>query len=276
MFLHAWQPTPIIFHLGSFAVHWYGVLLALGAVVGLLVMIKLAKQYSIAPARIYDLFFFCLLFGFIGARLYHVSNEWAFYSAQPMEIFKVWNGGLAIHGGMIAGLIVLWIYSRVTKINTWLLADLSAVGLVIGQAIGRWGNYFNQELFGRPTDRPWGVLIDPANRPTGYENFQYFHPTFLYESLGCLLIALILIWWYRQSKKRGRSAWWLMEGAVAGGYLILYSLLRIADESLRIDRVPIIAGVRLPIWFSAATILVVISLWFIIYRHRHAATDKKN
>lgn len=260
MFLHTWSPHPLLGHIGALQLHWYGLLLALGALAGLWAMVRLGKWYQIPSAHLYDLFFYVLIGGLIGARLYHVLNEPAYYSQHPSEILKIWNGGLAIHGGMIVGVLIIWLFGRAKKISPWLLADITAVGLVLGQAIGRWGNYFNQELFGRPTLQPWGIPIDPLNRPAGYTDMVYFHPTFLYESLGCLAIAAVLWWLHRrrQQKKDG-----LGTGSIILVYLILYSLLRLAMELLRIDRVPVILGLRLPLLTSAVLIVVALLIWFI-------------
>lgn len=262
MFLHSWHPEPFVANIAGFGVHWYGLLLAIGALAGYWVASRLGRRYGITNDRITDLAFFLLLAGLIGARLYHVTNEWAFYSAHPGEIVKIWNGGLAIHGAVIAGIVVLWLFGRRTKTDPWLLADIIAPALALGQAIGRWGNYFNQELFGRPTSLPWGIPIDPIHRPLQYAQAAYFHPTFLYESLGSAVIVLILVWLHRQRTNQAPPwTWWRTSGTIALTYLAISSLLRIGTEVLRIDRVPVIAGVRLPLLSSIIIIILAAGVW---------------
>lgn len=273
MFLHTWHPQPLIGAIGGLQLHWYGLMLALGALAGLLVFRFLARRQGLAEEHVFDLFFYLLIFGFIGGRLYHVSNEWTYYGRHPADIVKVWNGGLAIHGAIIAGLIVLFVYARRKRLSAWLLADLLAPALVIGQAIGRWGNYFNQELFGRPTGLPWSIPIDLVHRPVGYQTFAYFHPTFLYESLGNIIIFGLLLWWLVR-RPRLSGSWWRAEGGVVMAYFILYSALRAGTEWLRIDRVPHLAGLRLPLLVSLILIAAAAAGWvFLVRRYRriHAA-----
>lgn len=264
MFLHTWEPQAILATVGGFKLHWYGLMLALGAVVGLLVSRAVGRKRGLTTDHIFDLFIFLLIGGLIGARLYHVTNEWAYYSHHLIDILKVWNGGLAIHGAIIAGIIIIWLYAKVKKLNPWLIADVLAPGLVIGQAIGRWGNYFNQELFGRPTGLPWGIPIDIYHRPAAYRDFLFFHPTFLYEFIGSLIILGVLLWLFnrRDHGKKFIAA----SGTIALSYFILDALLRISTELLRIDKVPIITGVRLPLLASIIIILAAAGVWFWIYR----------
>ena len=261
MFLHSWHPQPILLHLGSLQIHWYGLTLALGALAGWLLSRWLAKRDGIDQRRFDDLSMWLLIFGLLGGRLYHVLNELPYYLDHPGQIIAIWQGGLAIHGAIIGGLLTVIIYARQQKLNPWKLVDIIVPGLALGQAIGRWGNYFNQELFGRPTNLPWGIPIDITHRPTGYEAFQFFHPTFLYESLGSLVIVGILVWVCRKYL----SHW--APGSVTLLYFILYPLLRISTESLRLDPTPIIAGVRLPILVSSVMILSALIL--LITRRTH-------
>ncbi len=258
-FLHAWHPQPTLLSLGNLQIHWYGLMLALGAAAGYWLVSWLARQRQIASDHINTLFVWLVLAGLIGGRLYHVLNELPYYLHHPDRIIAIWQGGLAIHGAIIAGGLTLWLYARRHKLSVASLADVLIPGLALGQAIGRWGNYFNQELFGRPSNFPWSIPIDPANRPAAYQSAQYFHPTFLYESLGNLLIVLLLLWvWRRQ---------W-PAGSVALVYAICYGALRITTESLRIDRTPVIDGIRLPILFSLAMMTVASLAMIWIFRRR--------
>ncbi|GEM_PF-33648 len=265
MLLHTFHPQPIALALGGLEIRWYGIFLSLGALAGYFLMRRLGRRAGFHDHDLIDLFLWLVVTGFIGGRLYHVLNEIGYYSAHPSEIVMVWNGGLGIHGGIVAGLVTLIIFARRKKMDVWKLLDVLAPAFALGQAIGRWGNYFNQELFGGPTSLPWGIPIDPLHRPLQYMSDRFFHPTFLYESLGSLVIvAILLLMW----KKRPR-----LSGTIALVYFMLYGVLRIATESLRIDQTPIIAGVRLPIIVSTLIILGSIAC-FIYLRVR--ATKMKN
>lgn len=250
MFLHTYNPQPILDSLGPLTVHWYGLTLSLAALAGFFVLRQLGRRYGLRLSDLETLFFWIVIAGIIGARLYHVLNEWGYYTAHPADIVKIWNGGLAIHGGVLAGLVVVYFFARKKKISGWLLADLLAPALALGQAIGRWGNYFNQELFGRPTDLPWGIPIDAFNRPPEYILSKYFHPTFLYESLGSLAVFVILIILHRKRLNQKNNHTAFPAGLIVLIYFIMEPLVRIGTEWLRIDRVPIIAGVRLPLLVS--------------------------
>lgn len=268
MFLHTFRPNPILAHIGSLTLHWYGLFLALGALAGFFVFIKLGKRYGFRGADLENLFFITIIAGLIGARIYHVLNEWSYYTAHPNEILSIWNGGLAIHGALIAGVIVFILFARAKKLSFWLLTDIAVPALAIGQAIGRWGNYFNQELYGKPTSLPWGIPIEPLNRPLQYLNSAYFHPTFLYESLGSLLVFGLLLYMHKRltatyTKKAGEAV--TRAGMITFVYLITESFVRIGSELLRIDRVPTIGGVRLPLLVSigialAAGVLIAVRM----------------
>lgn len=268
MFLHTFHPQPILFHVGGLQIHWYGLFLALGTLAGFFVVSWLARQYRLSDQHMSNLFFLLIIGGFIGARLWHVSNEWGYYRLHPGDIMKIWNGGLGLHGGIIAGIIIVIAYALVKKVNFWVLADILAPGLILAQAIGRWGNYFNQELFGRPTTWAWGIPIDIANRPLGFQQFSFFQPTFLYESLGSLIIFIILFSWHRRrlrlKSEENAMGGIDLEGAIVLAYFVLYSLLRISMETVRIDHTPIIGGIRLPIITSSVFIVGAIITWFIL------------
>lgn len=251
MFLHTWAPPPIVFSVGPFELRWYGILLALGALAGLWLLRRLGRRQGFSDTILIDLFVWLTVTGFLGGRIYHVLNELPYYLQHPTQIFMVWEGGLGIHGAIIAGLMVLVFFARKNRLDTWRLLDILTPALVLGQIIGRWGNYFNQELYGRTTSLPWGIPI--AGQP------GYYHPTFLYESVGNTLILTVLLW---LGKKRNFPV-----GTVALVYFILYAILRIFTESFRIDQTPIIAGIRLPILVSGVMILTALIL--LIQKLRH-------
>ena len=233
---------PVLLQLGPVAIRWYGLFLAAGAIAGFFYAQWIEKR--LGGKIVKELFLPLVLFGLLGARLYHVVNELPFYLAHPAMIPAIWHGGLAIHGSIIADALYLWHYSSRKRVSFLRLADILMPSLLLGQAIGRWGNFFNQELFGRPTSLPWGIFIEPANRPETFGAFTHFHPTFLYESLWNLFIAALIALWI---KKRPTKK----SGIVFAFSLIGSGIGRIFTELLRIDAVPIVSGIRLPLIISA-------------------------
>lgn len=251
--------------------------------IALTVTVKLASNYKINKDTIFDLAFWLVLNGLIGARIYDCFLEYQYYLDHPLDIFKIWQGGLAIHGALLAGIITIYFFAKNKKLNFLKLTALITPGLALGQAIGRWGNYFNQELFGLPTNLPWGIPIAIYNRPTNFITAQYFHPTFLYESLGNLIIFVILIsihWLIiknlNEQKKLGpnnqpaSSRPYLLTILC---YLFLYSTLRFFLEFLRIDFAPTIFGWRWPQLVSLITGLA--SFITIIYQIYKLQSDKQ-
>lgn len=251
-FLHTFEPTAIAFSWRFITVHWYGILVVSGMLSGMLLMKQLARRFSIKAEEVYDVLFYVIVSGLVGARIYAVLLEWQYYAANPDQILAVWNGGLAIHGGIIGGVIALLIIVQKRKYQLLQWTDIMAPAIALGQAIGRWGNYFNQELFGKPTDAPWGIPISPSLRPNGYESAQYFHPTFLYESVLNLLNCLILLVLFKKFSHRS--------GIVTAVYLINYAIIRILMEQLRIDPTAVVLGVRVPIIASGVLIIIGVSL----------------
>ena len=212
---------------------------------------------------LYDCAFVAIPVGIIGGRLYHVlTSPDGYFGADghPLDALKIWQGGMGIWGAIALGTLAAhFIYRRHADLPPFaLFADSLAPGLLIAQAIGRWGNWFNGELFGRPLNQSWAVTIPLEKRPIGYENFSTFHPTFLYESIWCLLAALLLIRW-----ERNRI---LAPGSIFGGYIFLYCLGRIYFESLRIDAAHQILGLRINIW--VASLLAFASLLWLLRRNR--------
>lgn len=256
-FLHTFRPSPILISLGPIHIYWYGFFIVLGVLSALTVTVTLAKYYHLKTDVIIDLTVWLTVGGLLGARIYNIFLEWPYFFAHPLEIIKIWQGGLAIHGAIIGGAIALWLFVKrsVWRGNFWQLAGIVATGLPLAQAIGRWGNYFNQELFGYPTNLPWGIPIDIAHRPWQYLNYDYFHPAFLYESIGNLIIFLILI--YLQvllikKQKFSNVSCFLLPAS----YFLLYSLLRFSLEFIRIDATPVIFGFRFP---QLISLLIIIS-----------------
>lgn len=231
----AWQfasPGPILVKMGPLTIRWYGLLIASAVLIGVSLSQYLAKRRHINPELLGDLAIWLVVGAIPAARLYYVLFEWSSYAQNPGKIIAIWEGGIAIHGAIIGGLLATLIFARINKISFWQLTDLVAPSLILGQAIGRWGNFFNSEAFGRPTNLPWKLFIPLERRPPGYESFAYFHPTFLYESLWDLMVFGILITLFfkgLQGKPR------LKTGTLFLVYLAAYSLGRFWVEGLRTD-----------------------------------------
>lgn len=251
-------PNPIALQIGPLTVRWYGILIMSGALIGLFFAMREAARQQINPEHFLDL----LLYGFpisvVAARLYYVVFEWETYKNAPFEAIKVWHGGLAIHGALIGAVLTGCFFTRKRGLSFWKIADVAAPSIIFAQAVGRWGNFFNQEAFGYPTDLPWGLYIAPQNRPPGYENFAYFHPTFLYESLWDLGVFLLLLWFRRRKGVR--------QGEVFFTYLIAYSIGRFFVEGLRTDS--LMLGPYLRAAQVVSLILIVLSLAMIWVRRR--------
>ena len=178
--------------------------------------------------------------------------------AHPSQIIKIWEGGLAIHGAIIAGAITLFFFIKKNKLPFWQLLAIVTPGVALGQALGRFGNWFNQELFGLPTNLPWGIPIAITNRPAAFINQEFFQPTFLYESLGCLLIAIFLfILLYNQKDKLSQK----LAMRVSAYYLALYSILRFFLEFIKVDLTPILFGLRWPQIISLIAIIVAVIIY---------------
>lgn len=259
--LHTFQPNPVLISFGPFNIFYYGVFIVCGILIGSMIIFKLAEYYDIDKNTVIDSAFFVVLAAIAGGRLYHVLLEFPFYIKNPLNIFMLWRGGLAIHGAIIAGLITIYFFAKKHKLNPVLLAALYAPALAFGQALGRWGNYFNQELYGLPTSLPWGIPIEYGKRVAGYFNFDYFHPTFIYESAGNLLICALLLLLHKQFFNKKISAY----SIILATYLLLYSLLRFGLEFVRIDKTPELLGLRFP---QIASILLASVSIYLIYKNK--------
>lgn len=233
-------------------VYFYGVILALAIVVGTFVSDYVGtKFFNLKKETIIDLSPYLVIFGIIGARMYYCLLNYDFYMRFPTEILAVRHGGISIHGAIIGGLIGLLIFSKRNKFSAKRLCDISAIGLALAQSIGRWGNFFNSEAFGYPTQLPWKLYIAPQYRPIPFTENAYFHPTFLYESLLDFGIFLLLFFLAKQSFKITQKT-----GNIALIYLILYSFVRIFVEHFRIDSVCYIHGVPIAMVVSACIIVL--------------------
>lgn len=236
------SPGPILVKLGPLTIRWYGLLIASAVLIGVTLSQYLAKRRNVNPELLGDLSIWLVIGAIPMARLYYVLFQWSEYAQHPERIIAIWQGGIAIHGAIIGGVIAALIFAKLKRISFWQLADLVAPSLILGQAIGRWGNFFNSEAFGRPTNLPWKLYIPPVitlsngekrfPRPPEYANFEYFHPTFLYESLWDVMVfTLLLTLFFRGLAGKPR----LKLGTISMVYLVAYSLGRFWIEGLRTD-----------------------------------------
>ena len=228
------SPGPELLQLGPFVLRWYGLLIALAVLIGLNLSSWLAKQRQLEQGLISDLLPILVLSAVIGARIYYVAFEWRNYATAPLKALAIWEGGIAIHGALIAGTLAVIGFCRWRRQSFWTVLDVLVPSVALGQAIGRWGNFFNSEAFGVPTDLPWKLMIKnvPLTVQRLFPDAQFFHPTFLYESIWNLGVFALLIVLFLQGRK---GAIKLPAGTLSCVYLLTYSLGRLWIEGLRID-----------------------------------------
>lgn len=215
----------------------YGAIVAAGIFIASWFAEQICIYKKKDPKLIWDALLWALVFGLIGARLFHVIDFWFYYSQDPIAIFKIWQGGLGIIGALLGGLAGVLLFARRRGLGTkgalWLL-DLAGLSLPLGQAIGRWANYFNQELYGLPSKLPWSIYIRPEKRVMGFKDYSSYHPLFLYESLGSLLIFIFIFLVHNNSNLLKKLKIKLVDGDVFLLYLTCYGFLRFVLEPLRI------------------------------------------
>lgn len=263
------SPSTGVIYLGPLPLRAYSLFIILG----ILVAIWLGNKRWIAkggkPGQVSDVALFAVPFGIIGGRIYHVATDWEKYfgSGQNwIDALKIWNGGLGIWGAILFGGVGAWIGCKYYKIYLPPFADAIAPGIIFAQAIGRLGNYFNQELFGKPTDLAWGLEIAEKFRPQGFESFATFHPTFLYEILWNVLVGFGLIYLDRKYK--------IGHGRLFALYVSLYSLGRLFIENLRIDEARLILGFRFNV-FTSLVVIVGGLIYFVISNRSKPGIDKE-
>ncbi len=222
----------MIFEGGWVTLRWYGLLIASAVLIGINLSQNLAKRRQVDPELLADLAMWLVLAAIPSARLYYVLFQWRDYADQPGKIIAIWEGGIAIHGAVLGGLLASLIFARIRKVPFWQLADLVAPSLILGQAIGRWGNFFNSEAFGSPTDLPWKLFIPEGRRPLGSATIAYYHPTFLYESLWNLMVFGMLLLLFRRSLQPKSP---IQRGTLFLVYLVGYGTGRFWIEALRTD-----------------------------------------
>lgn len=249
------SPPSNDFHIGPLRITFYGILVMTGVVVAWLIIKNryAARGGDVAVAERIVIRF--VIWGFIGARIAYISTHLSRFEGEWWKVIAVWEGGLAIYGGLTAGAIALVYYTRKFGANLPDLLDSVAPAVPAAQAIGRWGNYFNQELFGTPTDLPWGLEIDPENRPAAYPDAETFHPTFLYESLLNVGLVFVIIW----AGNRFPS----LRGRLVGLYFMGYGVIRFSMELIRTDTTFRFWGISRNGWVSiAAIILGAVFVWW--------------
>jgi prolipoprotein diacylglyceryl transferase len=262
-------PSPSLssFSVGPLTIHFYALCIITGIAAAIWIGRKRYANLGGNPDDVSEVAIWAVPFGIIGGRIYHVITSPAQYfgaNGNPVDALRIWEGGLGIWGAISLGAVGAYLYFRThkTTLNFRQLLDSLAPGVVVAQAIGRIGNYFNQEVFGKPTELPWGLEIDPVNRPDGFESYATFHPTFLYELLWCLVVAVLLIklpGFLKQITSK--------QGDIFALYILGYTLGRVWIESLRIDEANLILGIRLNIWVSLI-VLITASAYLIASKRR--------
>lgn len=259
------SPSFRALELGPLSLNVYGLMLAIGVLVAWRVAETRWRHRGNDPKDINDLALWIIVAGVVGARVYHLFTGYDWDRSGLSGTVRIWEGGLSIWGAVLGGAIAVVILTRVRHLDTLVMMDCIAPGLAFAQAIGRWGNYFNQELFGRPTDRPWGLEIDVVHRPVGYEVYETFHPTFLYESIYCVLLAGAIFGVERRFRLRKGQAFAL--------YVALYTFGRFFLENLRIDEASKLGPLRFNAWVSVGLFVFGVA-WFVwLGRHGRPYED---
>ncbi|HPT94311.1 MAG TPA: prolipoprotein diacylglyceryl transferase [Microbacteriaceae bacterium] len=265
-------PSPGVsyFDIGPLRIHFYALCIILGIIVAVFLTNARLTKRGAEPWVVIDICLLAIPIAIIGARIFHVLTHPGFYFGEGSDfwaIFRIWEGGIAIYGALIGGAVGAWLGCRWTGIRFWTFADALAPGMLIAQALGRFGNWFNQELFGLPTTLPWGLEISPDNPawPVGLPAGTLFHPTFAYEVVWNLLGAAVLLW---VSKKFITLQW----GRVFALYLIWYSAGRVVWESIRVDPTEIFLGLRVNVWWSIFAIVLGLVI-FLAQKKRHPGLE---
>src|SRR5574341_1411903 len=260
------MPLPDGFPLGPLYVRFYGIILMLGALAGAWLATREVKRRGYEPEIVWDL----LTYLFIGARLWHILTPppssgitAGWYLTHPLDALAIWKGGLGIPGAVIGGAVALYFYCRRHNLNFLEWTDIAAPSVALGQAIGRWGNFFNQELYGAPTNLPWKIYIDPNHRLVGYNDVEYYHPLFLYESIWNLANMFLLLWISRRFAER------LKPGDLFLTYLVVYPVGRFLLDFLRLDA-SLVGGININQTVMAVVALLAAATLY--WRHRADAS----
>lgn len=255
--------------IGPLTIHYYGIIIMLGALGAAWLASREAARRKMDTEMIWDILPWALIGGIIGARIWHILTPPAsmveqgittwYYLTHPLDAVAIWRGGLGIPGAVMAGALAVYLYCRKYKISFGVVADMIAPGLALAQAVGRWGNFVNQELYGAPTDLPWAIFIRPDRRLPGFADQAYYHPLFLYESILNLINMAVLLWAARRFKEQ------LKTGDIFLLYLVIYPAIRFSLEFLRLDPSPI--G-TINVNQTLMAVIGLVSLVALIFRHR--------
>lgn len=261
------QPlNPIAIELGSIQIHWYGLIIGFGVLLGLIIALRESERRGLDKEIFTDMILFAVPIAIICARIYYVIFQWDYYSQNPGDIIKIWNGGIAIHGALIGSVLTAIIFARIKKISFWKLADIAAPSLLLGQAIGRWGNFMNQEAHGGEVTR---AFLENLHLPEFiinqmYINGTYYHPTFLYESVWNIVGVIILLLLRKVNLRRGE---------LFLTYVLWYSIGRFFVEGLRTDSLMLTESLRIAQVISIVLVIVAVAL--ILYRRVRGQADKR-
>jgi phosphatidylglycerol---prolipoprotein diacylglyceryl transferase len=257
------------FQIFGWTVHFYGIIIMVGVVLGGALAARRAKNLGHDPEIVWDLLVWLIIAGVIGGRLWHVftpppssiemGRTTLYYLTHPLDLIAVWQGGMGIPGGVIAGAIALYLFARKRKLSFAEWADIAAPSLALGQAIGRWGNFVNQELYGAPTDLPWAITIEPHKRVSGFAEYATYHPLFLYESLWNLGNMALMLWLSHRFGER------LKPGDIFLTYLVVYPVGRFLLDFLRLDA-SMLGGINANQTFMAVVALLAAAA--LVWRHR--------
>ncbi|WP_026583527.1 prolipoprotein diacylglyceryl transferase [Bacillus sp. J33] len=259
------QPLdPIAISLGPIQVHWYGLIIGIGIALALIIAMREGERRGLPKDIFADLMLWAIPIAIISARIYYVIFQWDFYSQNPGEIIKIWNGGIAIHGALIGSVITAYVFAKKKKISFWKLADIAAPSIILGQAIGRWGNFMNQEAHGGEVSRAFleNMYLPEFIINQMYINGAYYHPTFLYESVWNIIGFVILILLRRVNLRRGE---------LFLTYVIWYSIGRFFVEGLRTDSLMLTESLRIAQTISI--VLIIVALALIFYRRKAGLAD---
>ncbi|WP_458411947.1 prolipoprotein diacylglyceryl transferase [Schinkia sp. CFF1] len=245
----------VFLHVGPFTIYWYGVIIACGAMLGLWIAQRESIRRGFAKEIFMDLVLYAIPIAILSARAYYVIFQWPYYAQHPGEIIKIWEGGLAIHGGLIGAVITGYVFTKKRNISFWKLADIAAPSIILGQAIGRWGNFMNQEAHGGEVTRAFleGLHLPKFIIDQMYINGVYYHPTFLYESLWDFVGFIILMSLRKVNLKRGE---------LFLSYLIWYSIGRFFVEGLRTDSLMLTSHLRIAQVISIVLVVAAVIIWW--------------
>ena len=257
--------NPILMQIGNIKIYWYSIMILVGFFLATILIMKEAKKFNISKSKTSDMLFYTIIIGILGARIYYVLFNLDYYSQNIIDIIKVWEGGLAIHGGIIAGALFIILYTKKNNLNTQKIFDICVPGLLIGQALGRWGNFFNGEAHGPITSLEKLKYLPKFIQDGMYIDGNYYMPTFLYESIICL-IGLIIILIIRRTR-------FVKDGQITGFYLIWYGIARYIIESFRTDSLMLNTLKQAQI---ISLLMIITGLFLIVKGNKNEKYNKEN